>query len=115
MKKIGWHLENSYQQLPQKFFTQLRPTPVDDPHLVMFNDTLAATLGFQTDDLKSNQGVDILAGNKMPDDASPIAQAYAGHQFGNFTMLGDGRAILIGEQLTSDGKIGRASCREGVG
>lgn len=68
--------------------------------MVMFNEKLAASLGLSADTLKRDAAV--FAGNRIPDGAEPLAQAYAGHQFGHFTMLGDGRAILIGEHLTPD-------------
>src|SRR5699024_11769878 len=72
--------------------------------LVLFNDDLAAELGRNQKELKKKDGIDILSGNAMPNGATSIAQAYAGHQFGQFTILGDGRAIMIGEQLTPDGE-----------
>jgi uncharacterized protein YdiU (UPF0061 family) len=77
---------------------------VDSPELIMLNDTLALSLGLDVDTLKSRAGVEVFAGNRVPEGATPLAQAYAGHQFGHFTMLGDGRAILLGEQITPDGK-----------
>ncbi|MCM3712550.1 YdiU family protein [Alkalihalobacillus oceani] len=100
----GWNLDNSYARLPESFFTQLTPSPVSSPELVIFNDSLASALGFQSKELQSKEGIEIFAGNKMPETAYPLAQAYAGHQFGHFTMLGDGRALLIGEQLTPAGE-----------
>ncbi|WP_342512370.1 YdiU family protein [Sporosarcina sp. FSL K6-1522] len=102
--EMGWHLDNSYSRLPKSFFTSLNPTPVQSPALIMFNDSLAISLGLNAGALRSEEGVAIFAGNAIPEDALPLAQAYAGHQFGNFTMLGDGRAVLLGEQLTPEGK-----------
>src|SRR4051794_9027537 len=94
----GWNLENSYARLPKLFFTSQNPTPVRLPKLIVLNHPLAISLGLKAQELESYDGVAVLAGNKMPEGAFPIAQAYAGHQFGHFTMLGDGRAILLGEQ-----------------
>ncbi len=104
IKEIGWKLDNSYRHLPKSFFTNQNPTPVRLPKLIIFNHTLAASLGLNTEGLQSQEGVAILAGNQVPDGALPLAQAYAGHQFGHFTMLGDGRAVLIGEQITPSGE-----------
>src|SRR4051812_26135348 len=99
----GWRLEHTYTQLPQLFYTDVRPTPVAGPQLAVFNNALAAELGLHADELDSADGAAIFAGNTLPEGARPIAQAYAGHQFGHFTSLGDGRAILLGEQVTPAG------------
>ncbi|QBP41958.1 protein adenylyltransferase SelO [Paenisporosarcina antarctica] len=100
----GWNLDNSYARLPEVFFTTFTPDAVRLPGLIMFNSSLAKSLGLNGDALQSKYGVAELAGNKIPEGAMPLAQAYAGHQFGNFNMLGDGRALLLGEQLTPDGE-----------
>src|SRR3954452_11038761 len=100
---IGWRLEDSYAELPQLFYSDVRPTPVAEPRLVIFNRALADELGLDAAPLDSPDGAAIFAGNALPDGARPIAQAYAGHQFGHFTTLGDGRAILLGEQITPAG------------
>ena len=99
-----WNLDNSYASLPKTFFTSQGPTPVRTPKLVVFNHSLAASLGLNSLELESNYGAEIFAGNRIPEGALPIAQAYAGHQFGHFTMLGDGRALLLGEQITPQGE-----------
>ncbi|HEY4602012.1 MAG TPA: YdiU family protein [Cerasibacillus sp.] len=101
---IGWHFDNSYTQLPGALFTKQHPVPVRLPKLIVFNDSLAKSLGLNVKALKSDVGVSVLAGNRIPEGTSPLAQAYAGHQFGHFTMLGDGRAILIGEHITPLGE-----------
>jgi len=98
--KAGWNFDNSYARLPELFFTPTYPTPVQAPELVIRNDALAMDLGINIDELQA----EVLAGNQIPQGATPIAQAYAGHQFGHFTRLGDGRAILLGEQLTPKGE-----------
>lgn len=100
----GWNLDNSYTFLPDIFFSNTNPTPVRSPKLIILNNKLANDLGLNIDYLKSNKGIDIFAGNKVPNGSDPIAQAYAGHQFGYFTKLGDGRAILLGEQITPKGE-----------
>ncbi len=100
----GWRLEHTYAQLPQLFHSDAAPTRVREPRLVAFNRPLATMLGLKADDLDGPQGASIFAGNTLPKGARPIAQAYAGHQFGYFTTLGDGRAILLGEQVTPSGE-----------
>lgn len=102
--KTGWNLDNSYANLPETFFTKLNPTPVIAPELIIFNKALARFLGLNIDDLTKNEAIEIFAGNKIPEGSKPLAQAYGGHQFGYFTMLGDGRAILLGEQVTPSGQ-----------
>jgi uncharacterized protein YdiU (UPF0061 family) len=98
----GWNLEHSYAQLPPRFFTRVQPTSVSEPKLVLLNVALAEDLGLDPSVLAQTPAW--FTGNVLPPGAMPLAQAYAGHQFGNFTMLGDGRAILLGEQLTSRGE-----------
>jgi uncharacterized protein YdiU (UPF0061 family) len=100
----GWHFDNSYARLPRFFYWRLDPTPVRAPKLAILNHPLSASLGLDVRALESEAGVAALAGNLVPDGALPLAQAYAGHQFGHFTMLGDGRALLIGEQITPRGE-----------
>ena len=85
-------------------FIQKSPTPVSSPELVKLNHSLAISLGFNPKELKKETEIAIFAGNALPEGAHPLAQAYAGHQFGHFNMLGDGRALLIGEQITPSGK-----------
>ena len=101
---VGWNFDNSYARLPEKFFTKTDPEPARTTELAIFNEELAKALGLVGDLLKSKTGAGILSGTELPEGAEPIAQAYAGHQFGNFTMLGDGRALLFGEQVTPDGQ-----------
>jgi len=96
---VGWRFDNSYTRLPEALFIPQNPEPVAKPALVVLNRALAGSMGLDADALEA----EVFAGNKIPLGAEPIAQAYAGHQFGNFTMLGDGRAILLGEHLTPAG------------
>jgi uncharacterized protein YdiU (UPF0061 family) len=100
----GWRLEHTYATLPQLFYAPAVPVPVREPRLVAFNMELASTLGIDPDRLTGHEGAAIFAGNALPPGALPIAQAYAGHQFGHFTVLGDGRAILLGEQVSPAGE-----------
>lgn len=102
--EAGWNFDNSYASLPESFYSRIDPTPVRSPKLSIVNGDLAESLGLNVQFLQNDAGVEVLAGNKVPEGAFPLAQAYAGHQFGNFTMLGDGRAVLLGEQITPDGK-----------
>jgi len=102
MDSIGWHFDNSYVGLPESLFARQRPVPVKEPGLILFNGKLALELGLDAEALRA-AGTEIFAGNHLPEGADPIAQAYAGHQFGHFTNLGDGRAILLGEQMTPEG------------
>ena len=102
--EAGWNFDNSYSHLPSSFYASLNPPPVRSPKLIILNDSLAGSLGLNVQSLQSDESVAMLAGNQIPEGASPLAQAYAGHQFGHFTMLGDGRAILLGEQITPSGE-----------
>jgi serine/tyrosine/threonine adenylyltransferase len=96
--------DNTYTQLPDTFYARVNPTPVSAPKLIKINEKLARQLGIDPDALSSSAGVEVLAGKRIPDGAEPIAAAYAGHQFGQFTpQLGDGRAILLGEVVDRDG------------
>lgn len=100
----GWNLDHSYADLPDVFFREQPPSPVTQPELVVFNEALAEELGLGALSSDFKAQAELLGGNQLPEGAQPIAQAYAGHQFGHFTMLGDGRAILLGEQLAPDGR-----------
>lgn len=102
--QAGWNLEQSYANLPGLFFRFQNPEPVRAPEPVILNAPLAASLGLDVQALEGREGAEILAGNRLPKGSVPLAQAYAGHQFGYFTMLGDGRALLLGEQITPSGE-----------
>ncbi|TAG13960.1 MAG: YdiU family protein [Sphingobacteriia bacterium] len=103
MSKHKWNFNNSYQQLSNKMYSPVMPTKVLAPATVLFNKKLAVELGlvFEAADTEFKDGV--FSGNFIPEGAEPIAQAYAGHQFGHFNILGDGRAILLGEIITPNG------------
>ena len=100
----GFNIENSYTELPEVFYTKQLPSFVPDPKIAVFNKVLSENLGLNLEPLESEKVVDILSGNKLIDGSNPIAEAYAGHQFGYFTMLGDGRAVLLGEHITPKGE-----------
>ncbi len=104
MLNANWNFDNSYARLPERFFTKIRPTPVSDPALVVLNRSFAEELRLCAEALADEEGVAVFAGNRIPEGAKPLAQAYAGHQFGHFNMLGDGRAILLGEHVTPNGE-----------
>ncbi len=97
--------DNTYHRLPSRFFARVSPTRVARPSLLAVNTALAELLHLTRDELTSPEGVEVLAGNRIPEGADPIALAYAGHQFGGFVpQLGDGRAILLGEIVGRDGR-----------
>src|SRR3954462_12079134 len=101
---LHFPFESTYACLPDRFFARLAPTPVTAPKLIRLNRELADHLGLNPDRLASSEGVEVLAGRRVPDGAEPIAMAYAGHQFGSFVpQLGDGRAVLLGEVIDKDG------------
>src|SRR5690554_5670327 len=102
--KTGWNLENSYADLPEFFYSKINSNKVRSPKLVLLNNDLAEYLGLDIDELKSDEGLSYFSGNDVPKGSIALAQAYAGHQFGYFTMLGDGRALLLGEQMTPTGE-----------
>ncbi len=103
MAALRWRFDNSYARLPEQLFSRLNPTPVPAPRVIILNRRLAGQLGLDLDLLPEDLAARLFSGNALPDGAEPIAQAYAGHQFGNFTMLGDGRAIVLGEHIAPDG------------
>ena len=98
---IGWHFDNTYSKLSNNFKEIIKPTTVKDPELIILNKKLAEELNLDFSNISKNELAKIFSGNVLPEGSSTIAQAYAGHQFGHFTMLGDGRAILLGEHLVN--------------
>jgi uncharacterized protein YdiU (UPF0061 family) len=101
---IGWHFNNTYSKLSDTFREEINPVPVKNPELVILNESLAYELNLNFSNIDKNELSKIFSGNSLPNGSNSIAQAYAGHQFGHFTMLGDGRAILIGEHTTKANK-----------
>ena len=104
MTVFGFQLERTYSKLPGVFFSKLSPTPVSRPEILLFNQKLAEEIGLDLSVLSEEERTQLLSGNLVPKGIEPFAQAYAGHQFGNFTMLGDGRALMLGEHLTPSGQ-----------
>ncbi len=103
-RPAGWQFDNTYARLPEVFHAQVNPTPVTQPRLVLFNHPLARALGLDPAACTGAGAAAFFTGNKILPGAEPIAQAYAGHQYGNFVRLGDGRAILLGEHRTPSGE-----------
>jgi serine/tyrosine/threonine adenylyltransferase len=102
--RVRFGFENTYAQLPERFYFRVNPIPVTAPGLVKINEQLAWSLGLDPKALAGTLGVEILAGNRVAEGAEPLAMAYAGHQFGHFVpQLGDGRANLLGEVIGRDG------------
>ena len=99
---IGWHFDNTYSKLSDTFKEEVKPTPVHNPELVVLNDRLAKDLNLDFSKVEKKDLSQIFSGNTLPEGSSTLAQAYAGHQFGHFTMLGDGRAVLLGEHLVNN-------------
>jgi len=99
---IGWHFDNTYSKLSNTFKEEVKPTPVHNPELVVLNDQLAKDLNLDFSKIEKKDLSQIFSGNTLPKGSVTIAQAYAGHQFGHFTMLGDGRAVLLGEHLVNN-------------
>ena len=96
--------DNSYARLPERFYATRELTPAPSPTLVKLNRALAEQLGLDADELASPEGIEVLAGSRVAAWSTPIAQAYAGHQFGSFNpQLGDGRAVLLAEAIAPDG------------
>ena len=98
---IGWHFDNTYSKLSKTFIEDIKPTPVHDPELVILNEQLAKELNLDFSKTKEKDLSLLFSGNSLPNGSTTIAQAYAGHQFGHFTMLGDGRAVLLGEHISN--------------
>ena len=102
INNIDWNFDNSYSKLPDSFKENIKPVKVKKPELVLLNEDLAKELDLNFSNLEKDKLSALFAGNILPQDSNSIAQAYAGHQFGHFTMLGDGRAVLIGEHLSKN-------------
>ena len=101
---IGWCFDNTYYKLSKTFKEDIKPIPVKNPEIVLFNKDLADDLNLDFKNLNNQKLSELFSGNSLPEGSNSLAQAYAGHQFGHFTMLGDGRAVLIGEHLSKKNK-----------
>ena len=97
---IGWRFDNTYSKLPDPFISNISPIPVKSPELIILNDNLAKELGLNFSLIDKKDLSKLFSGNSLPEGSKAISQAYAGHQFGHFTMLGDGRAVLMGEHIS---------------
>ncbi len=104
MKECGFQFQNTYINLPQKFYSRAKPVFVSAPEMVILNTDLVQSMGLDFSSLNEHEQAALFAGNTLPEGADSIAQAYAGHQFGHFTVLGDGRAHVLGEHITPDAK-----------
>ncbi len=100
--EVGWNFDNTYSKLPDSFISKTSPIPVKSPELTIFNYNLAEELGLNFSSIKKDDLSKLFSGNSLPEGSKSIAQAYAGHQFGHFTMLGDGRAVLMGEHVSKN-------------
>lgn len=103
-KDCGFRLDTTYTQLPRSFYTYCDPLPVSSPKMIILNSDLAKDMGLDFSHMSLNEQGQLFSGNHLPDDAKPFAQAYAGHQFGHFTHLGDGRSLVWGEHITPKGE-----------
>jgi uncharacterized protein YdiU (UPF0061 family) len=101
---IGWHFDNTYSKLPKSFLENIKPVPVKDPKLIILNKNLVEQLNLDFSKFSDTDLAKMFSGNSLPEGSETIAQAYAGHQFGHFTMLGDGRAVMLGEHLDKENK-----------
>ena len=100
-----FRFDNSYVRDLEGLYEPWQAASAPAPRLLALNDELAAELGLDAEALRTPEGVAVFAGNVVPAGASPVAQAYAGHQFGGFQpRLGDGRALLLGEVLDARGR-----------
>src|SRR5882757_3552067 len=104
-KTVGWRFDNTYSRLPDAFFVPAKPAMMRAPRVSILNHRLADELGLDLGVITTEAAATLFAGQDLPSGSRPIAQAYAGHQFGGFTLLGDGRSILLGEHRTPSGRL----------
>ena len=104
INNIGWNFDNTYARLPEMMMSKVIPIQVKKSELVIINHNLSNELGLNFSNFDDDSLASLFSGNSLPEKSECIAQAYAGHQFGHFTMLGDGRAIMIGEHITNKNK-----------
>jgi len=100
--KAGWSFDNTYARLPNELLVTQVPIPVKSPELIILNKNLSKDLNLDFTNIREQSLSQLFSGNLLPTGSESIAQAYAGHQFGHFTMLGDGRAVLMGEHLSKN-------------
>ena len=104
MNKINWNFDNTYFNLSEPFREKISPSPVKKPEIILLNNDLAKLISLDFSKISNSELSNVFSGNLLPAGSNSIAQAYAGHQFGHFTMLGDGRAILLGEHVSQSNK-----------
>ena len=102
--KVGWKFNNTYSKLPKNLLSNIQPLPVKAPKVIIFNQNLSKELNLDFSQVDKKELALIFSGNQLPAGSESISQAYAGHQFGYFTILGDGRAHVIGEHIAKDKK-----------
>ena len=100
MNECGFKFDTTYINLPKHFFSELKPKTAKSPKVVIINDELAKSMGLDLSNLSQKEQAELFSGNSLPTGSTPFSQAYAGHQFEHFTMLGDGRAHIWGEHIT---------------
>ena len=105
MTAPGLNFDTTYTKLPEQFFTMLVPEPARAPEIVIVNEALAASMELDFSGMSNQERAGLFSGNQLPDGSTPFSQAYAGHQYGHISILGDGRAHLLGEHLTSNGEL----------
>ena len=103
-KSIGWKFDNTYQKLPNIMLSKIEPEKIAEPKLIIKNDDVSELLGLNFIGYNDNELALLFSGNNLPEGTETIAQAYAGHQFGHFNILGDGRALILGEHITPKNK-----------
>ena len=103
-KSIGWKFDNTYQKLPNIMLSKINPEKIAEPKLIIKNDDVSKLLGLNFIGYNDNELALLFSGNNLPEGTETIAQAYAGHQFGHFNILGDGRALILGEHITPKNK-----------
>ena len=101
---LKFKFDNTYTRLPDYLLTRLSPTPVKNPESIIFNFKLAKEMGLDMNGINNQNIADFFSGNKLPPNLETFSQAYAGHQFGHFVILGDGRAHMLGEHIKPDGE-----------
>jgi len=102
--KVGWKFNNTYSKLPKNLLSKIQPLPVKSPKIIILNQNLSKEINLDFSQIDKKELALIFSGNQLPDGSESISQAYAGHQFGYFTILGDGRAHVIGEHIAKDNK-----------
>ena len=104
MKNCGFRFKTTYTNLPDQFFTKIGTDTVASPDIIILNNELSISLGLDFQEFNDQELAELFSGNQLPKGSTPFSQAYAGHQFGYFSILGDGRAHVLGEHITPSGE-----------